>query len=217
MATAKKDLEILVESITLDPGVFSGKSRRIADFKIVCPRLSIAQKTSSKVLSVADGKVVKPEWTTWTDRILFKESVQGTFGLELSFSERVSEKDLENAVSSSASTLVKLFGDLAANALGIRALNAFAELPANGLSKLLSGSSYSTKTIATGAADIPGEVYGVLKAGEGTSLSVPLVASRDIVKEKSRSTKTRSNVVSRQVVVREGDKVGEVTLRLSAL
>ena len=217
MATAKKDLDILIESIELLPEVFAGKSSRVVDFRLVYPRLAIAQKTSSKVIELNGAAIVKPTFSTWTERILFKESVQGTFGLEIDISEPMTAKELENAASSAASALVKLFGGLAADAIGLKSLNPFAELPASGIAKFLSGSSYSAKTDATGAIDIPGETYAHLKPGDDALVTLPVAAARDIVKETHRSTKSRTDAVARRKIARQGDAVGSITLRLRAI
>lgn len=217
MATAKKDLDILIESFELLSGVFAGKSRRVADFKLVYPRLAIAQKTSSKTIELNGGAIVKPAFDTWTERILFKESVQGTFGLEIAISEAVSAKELENAASATASSLVRLLGGLAADAVGLKALNSFAELPSAGIAKFLSGASYSARTDATGAIDVPGETYAHLKPGDGTVVTLPIVAARDIVKETRRPTKSRPDAATRRTIARQGDAVGSIALRLRAI
>lgn len=217
MAIPKKDLEIYVEKLELDKGVFTGESTRIADFKIVYPRPTVAQKVTTKSLAVKDGKCAKIESKRWIDTILFKEGVQGDFGLEIAISSPVSSKELESVAASTASTLVKLLGDMAADAVGIKALKSFVDLPANALAKAVSGASYSAKTDAAGSLDIAGDVYAGLKSGEDTTLAVSLLAERDIVKEKHRSDKSRSSVVTRKTIAKKGSVIGAVTLRLRAL
>lgn len=217
MATPKKDLEISIAAISLDPVAFPGETRRLAEFRLVCPRLAVAQKSATKTLELDGGKWPRLAAGRWTDAILFKESVQGDFGIEIDVSRTVTDKDLENAAASTAATLLKLFGDLTAGAVGIKALNSFAELPATALAKTLTGSSSSAKTAASGAADVPGPAYGALKTGDETTVSVELLAARDIVKETRRANKSASGTVSRRTMVKKGDAVGAVTLRLKAL
>ena len=217
MATPKKDLQIFVESLELDKTVFADESNRIADFKIVYPRPAIAQKISSKTLAVKDGKCSKPDTKRWTDSILFKESVQGDFGIEISISSPVTAKELESAAASAASSLVKLLGDIAADAAGIKALKSFVDLPANALAKAVSGASYSAKTDAAGSLDIPGALYAGLKSGEETTVSLPLLAERDIAKESHRSNKSNSSVIVRKTMAKKGAEIGKATLRFRAM
>lgn len=217
MATPKKDLEIFLDAIALDKNLFRGKSKRVAEFRLIYPRLTLAQKTSSRTLSLDGATVVKPAFATWTERILFKEPVQGTFGVEFSLSDPLSDKELESAAASTASSLIRLLGDAAADAVGIKALGGFVELPASGLAKLLTGSASSAKTAAQGALDIDGAAYAPLKSGEETTLSFPILAARDIVEEKHRSTKTQGDRVTRKTIVKADAPVGSVTLRLRAL
>ena len=217
MATPKKDLEIFLESITLDKAVFKGKAKRVADFKLVYPRLTLAQKTSSKTLTLDGATVVKPAFKSWTDRILFKEPVQGTFGIEFSLSDKLSEKELENAVSSTGATLLRLLGDAFADSIGVKGLNGFMELPLDGLAKVLSGKTYSAKTAAQGVIDIEGSDYSSLKSGEEKTLTFPIVSTRDIVDEKHRSTKSQSDRVVRKTTLKADATLGTVTLKIKAI
>lgn len=217
MATPKKDLEIFIDGISLSKAVFPGETRRLADFKLLYPRLSIAQKTSSKTIVLVDGAWPKLAQRRWTDTIVFKESVQGNFGIEISVSEPVSEKDLENAAASSAATMLKLFGDLAADAVGIKALGGFMELPASALAKALTGSSYSAKVAASGSIDIPGAAYSLLKEGDETMVAVPILAERDIVKTVRHANKTQAHAASRRTIAKKGTPVGTITLILKAI
>ena len=217
MATSKKDLEISIASITLDKTAFKGRSKRVADFRILYPRLTVAQKTFSKTLTVEDARMVKPAFDSWTDRILFKEPVQGAFGIEFSISEAVSEKDLENAAATATASLLRLLGDAASDALGLKAASGFVELPANALAKAITGSTYSAKTAAQGSLDILESDYAALKAGEERTLSFKMLAARDIVEERHRATKTQSDRVTRRTLVKADAPVGTVTLTLKAL
>lgn len=217
MATAKKDLEISIEAIELDKTVFKGRSKRIMDFKIIYPRLTLAQKTTSKTLTLDGGKVVKPGFVRWVDSILFKENVQGTFGLECSVSSPASGKELEGAAASAGGSLLRLFGDLIASATGLKTAGSFTELPIDALAKVVTSSAYSSKAVAQGAIDITGEDYEALKTGQATVKELPLLAVRDIVEEKHRSTKSQADKVTRKTVIKAETQIGRVKLKISAM
>lgn len=217
MPAPKKDLEITIESIVLDKAVFKGRSRRLAEFRLVYPRPTLAQKTSSKTLELDGAQVLKPDFATWTGGILFKEPVQGTFGMEFSLSDRVSDKDLEGAASAAGASLLRLLGDALADAAGIKALNSFIDFPVAGLAKAVTGKAATVKTAAWGAIDVEAAAYATLKPGEAMTLTIPILAAHDVVEERRRATKTQGDRVSRKVVARADSSVGAVNVRLTAL
>lgn len=215
-ATPKKDLELTLEEVRLGSKAFSSESTREVAFHLVCPRLSIASKTALKTLRLSDGL-----WTgngkAWTERVLFKETVQGTAGIEVTATDPLSPADLDSATRSSASTVVRFLGDAASDAVGIKALGPLAELPASAIAKLLSGSSQA-RIAAGGVLDVEDVVYDSLAVGETRDLEVTLRARRDLVQESRRApAKDGASRVTRKVVAREGDPVGIVRLRLRAL
>lgn len=215
MPTPKKDLEISVESIVLDKTVFKGKSKRLADFRLVYPRLTLAQKTSSKTLALDGAEIVKPDFGTWTGGILFKEPVQGTFGIEFSLSAPMTDKELEGAAASVGASLLRLLGDAMADAVGIKALGGFLELPAAGLAKAVTGKAATVRTAAQGVIDIDASAYAALKSGETATIPIPVLAAHDIVEERRRPTKTEDRV-TRRTIAKADAPVGTVTLQLKA-
>lgn len=217
MASPKKDLEILLATLELDKAIFKGESDRIANFTAIYPRLSIAQKTTSKSMRLKDGEWPKLSEGRWSDAILFKESVQGDFAVEFTLSDSLSSKEIENALSAGASTLLKLFGDLTASAMGIKAASAFMELPADVLAKSLSSSTYQVRTIGTGTLEIPGSAYGGLKSGDETNLAFDILAAQDIVESRHLTSKSRPSATLQKTLIKKGRVVGKASVRIRAL
>lgn len=217
MATPKKDLEIHLASLELDKATFKGEADRIANFTALYPRLSIAQKTTSKTMRLKDGEWPKLSEGRWSDAILFKESVQGDFAIEFTLSDSLSTKEIENALATGAASLLKLFGDLTAGAVGIKAAGAFMELPADVLAKSLSSTSYHAKVVASGTLEIPGSAYGGLKSGDETALAFDIIAAQDIVETRHLSSKSRPAGAARKTLVKKGRVIGKAALRLKAL
>lgn len=97
-----------------------GETRHMLRVSLVWPRMAIAQKISAGVIVMRDG-VYRPDAGSWTERALFKESVEGPFGIRAEVSEALSESQwadalsrLGNAVWTMAGTQI---GDIADNPL----------------------------------------------------------------------------------------------------
>lgn len=215
MSGKKADLEITLESIEIRPEAgFKNQSKRLVDFKLVWPRLSIAQKTASRTLKFADGSW-NGKGKSWTERILFKETMQNTSGLEVTISDALADDDMEAMSRVAASSLIKLIGEAAADASGVKALEPFAEIPFSTLAKSI-GSSKAAKTIASAAFDIDVSAYAALEPGDKVEVQIDLISSFDIAKTTRRSTKG-SESTSKKLLFKEGDKIGTVTIAIKAI
>ncbi len=215
MATAKKDLEIQLVSLSLGVEPFNGDARREATFTLVAPRLAIAQKVSTQTLGLKKGEW-RSEGQPWARRILFKESVLGCTAIEVEVTAPLSDADLDAASRTSASAAVKLLGGLAADAVpGGKVVSALSEIPVSALARLVSGSTQKTVE-ATGVADIPEALYGRLAVGGTMLVEVPLVARHDIYKTVRRSDKS-GTASHRKTLVAEGAPVGRAVLSIKAL
>ncbi len=215
MATAKKDLEIRLESLSLDVEPLNGDARREATFTLVAPRLAIAQKANSLMLKLEKG-AWRSEGKPWARSILFKESVQGCTALSVELTGPLSDADLDTASRTSAAAAVKLLGGLAADAVpGGKVVSALSEIPVSALAKLVSGTKQDSAE-AEGVADIPETLYARLAAGETARVEIPLVARHDLFKTVRRSAKT-GTASQRKTLVAEGAPVGRAVVALKAL
>ncbi len=75
----------------------SGETRHMLHVSLVWPRMAIAHKTAAGVMILRDG-VYRPDPESWTQRALFKEAVEGPFGVRVEVSEALSDTQWSEAV-----------------------------------------------------------------------------------------------------------------------
>lgn len=215
MAGKKADIELTLEAVDLEAAAgFKGRSQRLFEVKLVWPRATVAQKTASKTLRLVDGQW-RGEGRTWTERILFKETMHDFAGLEISVSKALQEGDAEALSNAAAIALLKILGEAAADATGAKVLEPLAELPFSVLAKQL-GSSKTAQTAAVATYDVNVAQVASQGSAEGILLQIPLLACADITREARRNTKGSERTV-KKVVFSEGTKIGSATFRLRAI
>ncbi len=213
MAEPKRDVEITLAELKLSGDVPLPKStRHLADFQLVWPRVTIAKKTTSLTLPLAKG-AWSGEGRPWTRRVLFKETVQGSFGIEVTLGQALTDSMVAELAAYMAGALVKEVGGVVADAVAAPGAGAFAQIPFTALSRLVSKEK-NAAILATGVADV--ETSSLPAAGETLEVVVPLVAESDITKTVSRGGRNTTSVTER-VVVKAGAPVGTVRLLLRPL
>lgn len=202
MAKAKKDIEIVLTAIEIDPAAgFAAKSRHIVDATLIWPRVTIAKKESGATLPFDKGN-----WSSanrnFADCILFKETVQGRFGISFSITEKVSE-GLEAALGDYlANGVIDQLGAIAAKTLP--AAGKFAEIPLTALAKTALRSK-SPKVIAYGSLDLDAD-----KLADEMKLEIVLAAPQAIRKTETR-TRGKSTVKTQKTVFPEGAAIGKAS------
>jgi hypothetical protein len=213
MAEPKRDVEITLAELKLSGDVPLPKStRHLADFQLVWPRVTIAKKTTSLTLPLAKG-AWSGEGRPWTRRVLFKETVQGSFGIEVTLGQALTDSMVAELAAYMAGTLVKEVGGVVADAVAAPGAGAFAQIPFTALSRLVSKEK-NAAILATGVADV--ETSSLPAAGETLEVVVPLVAESDITKSVPRGGHGASPD-SRRVVVKAGAPAGTCRLLLRTL
>lgn len=208
MAKAKKDVEIVLAGIEIDPAAgFAAESRHIVDATLVWPRVTIAKKESGATLPFDKGK-----WSgagrNFADCILFKETVQGRFGISFSITEKVTE-GLEAALGDYlVNGVVDQLGAIAAKAFPVA--GKFAEIPLAALAKTVLKNK-SPKIVAYGSLDLDAdELAGEMK------LEVVLAAPQAIRKSETR-TRGKGTVRTQKTIFPEGAVVGKATATLRVI
>ena len=117
MATStKKDVEILLQHIKLSTKPLRLKSTHLLKATLVWPRMGVSQKTAEKELRLAKG-----EWNLnqadWCSRVLFKETVEGNFGLQFGVTIPLDKAKLQEMGRFVVGNLFKTGGTLADDAI----------------------------------------------------------------------------------------------------
>lgn len=210
----KREIEITLERIFLGKKTVSGsKSNHILDFKLLYPRPTVAQKAAQKAVKLEKG-LWDGEGRPWTGRILFKETIQGRTGIEISISEALGNSEIDAIIRASSSTLIKTMTSLAADALGAGLASTVLSVPMNVLAKSVDKKS-DVSVIARAIADLPDGLFSSLKAGTPVLMEFPLCAAKDIPGEYTKTTK--GSPAARRVLAHEGEEIGKVHLKIEAI
>jgi len=145
---------------------------------LVWPRSTIAERVAIKTLDFEDNTADLSR-SDWTSRVLFKETVQGPFGLELSVTEHLSNDQVREFVKFMGSSVLKLTGaeagDLVESSMGA----GLVKLPFQYLGKLVAGSSRkSAGVVGAGTVDLCAD--GGWKVNEVVRVEIPLVTPETI-------------------------------------
>ena len=212
MATAKKyDLEVHFLSLELSPALkLARHTNHLLGIDLVCPRPTVARKSSERVLAL-EGGAFAPTSPAWTESIVFKETINGRFGIAVTVSEALADAAMESFFRTGATALVKFLAGFAGAAVAIPALDDIAEIPFSALTKVL-GKDRSPATVARGCVDFPADASFPSR----TVIEVPLVAANDIFHHVHRTTKA-GDATSRRKILSKGESAGVCRLALEAV
>ena len=144
------------------------KTSRLVTVDMVCPRSAIAKKTAAKEVAFRKAKAdLKGEG--WTQRIMFREDVEGHFGLAVQLSEVLDDEWFEKFLRATAKIALKEFRDLAKTyTVGISDI---ASAPIDALAQL-EGTYPGPKTVAQGVLDVTEDMLP--ESGKSVIVEVPL-------------------------------------------
>ena len=171
----KVTVEVLIAGaeiggIVLQPHLI--KTTRLVTVDMVCPRSSIAKKTAAKEVKFKKAKA-DLKGQGWTERIMFREDVEGHFGLAVQLSEVLDDEWFEKFLRATAKVALKEFRDVMQKyTVGI---DDIASAPIDALAQM-EGTYPGPKTVAQGVLDVTDEM---MPAGEGSvTVKVPLHRTR---------------------------------------
>ena len=91
---ANRTLEMMLDRVEVKTtGARRKDGRHMVIATLVWPRPLIAERVSAKTLGF-EGNVVDLKKSDWITRIVFKERVDGPFGLELGVTEQMSDSEI---------------------------------------------------------------------------------------------------------------------------
>ena len=144
------------------------KTTRLVTVDLICPRASIAKKTAAKEVKFQKAKA-DLKGQGWTERVMFREDVDGHFGLAVQLSEVLDDEWFEKFLRTTAKIALKEFRDLAKSyTVGISDI---ASAPINALAQL-EGTYPGPKTVAQGVLDVTEAMLP--EAGKAVTVEVPL-------------------------------------------
>ena len=167
----KVQIEVLlagaeIGGIKLQPHLV--KTTRLLTVDMICPRASIAKKTAAKEVKFQKAKA-DLKGQGWTERVMFREDVDGHFGLAVQLSEVLDDEWFEKFLRATAKIALKEFRDLAKSyTVGISDI---ASAPIDALAQL-EGTYPGPKTVAQGVLDVTEDMLP--GAGKSVTVEVPL-------------------------------------------
>jgi hypothetical protein len=213
MAEMKSEIEVtLVELAIHAVAKPQADSRHLLGAALLWPRVGTARKEYPAALKLARGRW-EPKGRPWTQRVLFKEAVQGRFGFEVTLTEALSDEAAAEFLRSVASQFVKLSSDAAGDFLAPPYLGALAEIPLNYLVKALLKEK-APGTLAAGALDL--DIDQLPAAGESVRWEVPLLTPGGIrITTRRRTGKTTQR--RQEVVLPAGEEAGRCVVDVRVL
>ena len=170
-AMKKVQLEVLlagveIGGVKLQPHLVS--TTRLVTVDVICPRASIARKTAAKEVKFRKAKA-ELKGQGWTERIMFREDVDGHFGFAVQLSEVLDDEWLEKFLRATVKIALKEFRDLAQNyTVGISDI---ASAPIDALAQM-AGTYPGPKTVAQGVLDVTEAMLP--EAGSSVVVEIPL-------------------------------------------
>lgn len=207
----RKVLELYLERLELEN---SGPKRRSASghvlaVNLVWPRPAIAERSALKTVELEDGTAELAR-AGWTEKILFKEQVEGPFGIEVLVTERMSESQLGEFFSFAGSSLLKSAGNEAGDIVSDGIISGMAGIPFKFLSKLAADAGkMPARVLGTGAVDMKDS--SLPAGGRRKKIKVSLTVPETVYAVSRRAS--HGGIRSRgRVLLREGEENGHVVL-----
>lgn len=187
----------------------SKKSQHGVTADLLWPRPAIAARTAVSTVTLHEG-ATDMSGSSWCDRILFKETVQGPFGIELCVTERMSSQALRLFVADFSATVLKTMASGVQGMAAGAAAGALLKLPFLHLGRLAAEAGKApARVIAGGSLDLSADDEWA--AGEMRRLEIPLVAPCAIYRT-VRTRRAGRPATKRTTVLKAGQPNGSATV-----
>ncbi len=179
---ANRTLEMMLDRVELkETGSRRDEGEHLVIVTLVWPRPLVAERVSAKTLSFV-GNVVDLKKSDWIERIIFKERIDGAFGVELGVTERMSDSEIAEFFKVLGSSLMKLVGNEAEDLMASSLAGGLIKVPFQFLSKYIANANdESPNLIASGSVCLHAE--DSWQDSEVMSFKVPLTAPENIYKD----------------------------------
>ncbi len=163
----RRTLELKLDRVTLAPHVTRRSSKRLLSATLIWPRPAIAQRVDLKILEFESGRA-NFSGLAWSERIMFKEPVEGPFGILFDISRPLPNKTVAAFYRHVGSSLLKLAGQVAGDVVETRFASGLVKTPFEFLAKLVGAKPSKNENISAGDAsrdlDVAAWRAGVRKA-----------------------------------------------------
>ncbi len=196
-------MELTLESVHGGLAWATGKrtTERLVTGSLIWPRPLVAGRVSAHTLPFAkDG--LDMAGRDWSERILFKEQVEGPFGLVVQVSESITAQKLARVTAAIGDALLRAAGSEAARVAMGPGLTSLARFPFTFLAGELGGIGKAPTVVAAGRI--------TLTPGEAGPIEVPLLVPEDVVR--MRRVKRGGRMQNRREVTRRKDDPAGVVL-----
>ena len=149
---ANRKLEMLLNRVEVkETGARRNSGQHMVIATLVWPRPRIAERVSAKTLAF-EKNVLDLKKADWISRIVFKELIDGPFGIELGVTERMSDSEVADFFKFLGSSLMKLMGNEAEDMMTSSLTGGLVKIPFQFLSKFISDiGDKGPKIIASGS------------------------------------------------------------------
>ena len=206
-----KILELAIEQVRIDKSKSArkGKNKHRVIVSLVWPRPRIAERIAIKTLEF-NNNTADLSKSGWTEKILFKETISGPFGIQVAITERVSDLQAEKFCRFLGSSLFKLAGSEAKGLMPSSIEGSLVRLPFEYLSKFIADAEgKGPKIAASGTVDLDADKTWEKK--DDVRIKVPVKALQSTYKMVG-SKRGGGKPVKRQLVVKAGQVSGTVVL-----
>ncbi len=203
-AYRRTTLELTLESVQGGLAWATGKrtTERLVTATLIWPRPLVAGRVSAHALPFGkDG--LDMAGRDWSERILFKEQVEGPFGLVIQVSESLTAQHLARVTAAIGAALLRAAGSEAASVAIGPGLTSLARFPFTFLAGELGAVGKAPAVVAAGRI--------TLEPGTPGPVEVPLRVPEDVVRVRPARPGGRSQP-RREVVRRRDDPAGTVRL-----
>ncbi len=206
-----KVLELMLEKVRIDKEktVRKGSTRRLVIATLVWPRPRIAARVSVKTLDLENNKADLTK-STWAEKILFKETVLGQFGIQVGVTNPVTESQAAKLIAFLGSSLLGLAGSEAKKVMSTSLEGGLIKLPFEYLAKLITASAGKDPKIPnSGIVDL--HTAKTWQKKKSVRIEIPLKALQPIYRI-TRNKRGKGNSPKRQLIVKAGQINGSVVV-----
>jgi len=177
---AGRVLEVLLDRVEVKETGDRKAGQHMVMASLVWPRPRIADRAAVKTFDLEKG-MIDLKKATWIKRVVFKEVIDGPFGIEFGVTERVTDSQFAEFLRFMSSSVLKVAGGEAEDMVTNAVLGGVVKVPFQFLAKMILDSGKDgPKVIASGSLDLHSEE--TWKKNESKQFKVPLTAPETIYK-----------------------------------
>ncbi len=209
--SSRKTLELSLDRVELVNCGSANKraGKHVLLVSLIWPRPAIAERNAVKTFSLKDN-IANLEDSDWISRILFKETVDGTFGIKVTVTEPMTDGQIGKFFAFAGSSMMKLAADQVSGLISGAVGGGMAEIPFQFLAKVAKDAgNISANVLGVGSTEV--NVVSSSKSAKKMRMEIPLLVPR-VVYATRRKGKHGSVTTRRRVILKEGESNGRLFL-----